>query len=42
MDVPEEHKDILNYQFASAQYSRDIIRFFRKPYNHLPVSAVMI
>lgn len=27
IDVSEEHKDILNYQFASALYGKDIIKF---------------
>lgn len=27
IDVLEEHKDILNYQFVSALYGKDIIKF---------------
>lgn len=27
IDVSEEHKDILNYQFASALYGKDLIKF---------------
>jgi len=27
IEIPEEHKDILNYQLASALYGRDIIKF---------------
>ncbi|MGN1132922.1 MAG: PadR family transcriptional regulator [Oscillospiraceae bacterium] len=27
IDVPKEHKDILNYQFVSALYGKDLIKF---------------